>query len=329
MTKSRRIVFLAYDGFELLDLSGPSAVFSTANILSRSPLYETLVASPRGGRVASSCGVCVDTRPCAGLRFRAGDTVLAMGAYAGPLGEAMASRTLLSALKRASKAADRYGSVCAGTFLLGEAGLLSGRRAVTHWRGCAILAERYPDATVEADALYVVDDRLWTSAGVATAIDMALCMLERDHGARLMGMVARQLVVYAHRPGNQSQFSALLEAQSAADSVFSDVVAWLARNPDKPLRVADMAAKARMSERTFHRRFTEATGLGPAKYFERMRLETAKRYLEAGQPAKTVAARVGYASESAFRSAFAARFGVTPAHHQRMQRGRAPDAPTR
>lgn len=321
MTKSRRIVFLAYDGFELLDLSGPSAVFSTANILSRKQLYDTSVASPHGGRVAASCGVGVDTVPCAGLRFRAGDTVLAMGAYAGPLGEAMASRTLLSALKRAAKSSERYGSVCAGTFLLGEAGLLSGRRAVTHWRGCAILAQRHPDAVVDADALYVVDGRLWTSAGVATAIDMALCMLERDHGARLMGMVARQLVVYAHRPGHQSQFSALLEAQSAADGVFSETIAWLERNAEKPLKVADMAAKARMSERTFHRRFVEATGVGPAKYFERLRLETAKRYLEAGQPPKAVAARVGYASESAFRTAFSTCFGVTPAHHRRMQRG--------
>ncbi len=325
MTKKRRIVFLAYDGFELLDLSGPSAVFSTANVLSRASLYDTVVASPRGGRVVASCGLGIDSLPCARLRFRGSDTVLAMGAYAGLLAAALSSRTMIATLRRAAASAERYGSVCTGAFLLGEAGLLAGRRAATHWRGCALLAERHPEAIVEPDALYVAEDRLWTSAGVATAIDMALSMLERDHGARLMGMVARQLVVYAHRPGNQSQFSDLIEAQTAADGVFSDVIAWLERNPEKPLKVADMATRARMSERTFYRRFVEATGMGPARYFEQLRLENAKRYLEAGQAVKTVAARVGYASESSFRAAFAARFGVPPAHHRRMHRGgRAP-----
>lgn len=320
----RRIVFLAYEGFELLDLSGPSAVFSTANRLSRSALYEQIVVAPEGGGVVSSGGLPIAARPCAAQKFRATDTVLVMGAYREALVEAMRSAPLAAVLRRAAARAERYGSICAGTFLLASAGLLRGRRVATHWRGCAPLAAGYPETIVEADALYVVDDRLWTSAGATTGIDMALAMLERDHGSRLMAAVARYLVVYVHRPGHQSQFSSLLEAQTAADGAFAETIAWLERNLHAPLKVADMAARAGMSERSFQRKFVEATGVGPAKYLERLRLDQAKRYLEAGRPAKAVAGRVGYASESAFRNAFAARFGISPAHHQRMQRDGRP-----
>lgn len=321
MPKRRRIVLLTYDGFELLDLSGPSAVFSSANVIADAVRYEIVVAAPGGGDIRASCGVALRAAACESLRFGAADTVLAMGAYEAPLRAAVADPRLTGALRRAAIRAERYGSVCTGAFLLAAAGLLDDRRVATHWRGSAALADFASSATVEADALYVRDGRLWTSAGVSTGIDMALAMVERDHGARAMGEVAKELVLYAHRPGHQSQFSRLVDAQSAADGAFADVVAWMARQVDRPLRVADMAARAGMSERTFQRRFAEAAGMAPAKYFERLRLDAAKRHLEAGQPSKVVAARVGFRSESAFRGAFAAAFGVTPAHHRRMHRG--------
>jgi transcriptional regulator GlxA family with amidase domain len=320
MAAARRIVFVAYPGFELIDLSGPSSVFSTANRLARAGLYEIVVVSPTGGAIVTSCGPEIVTTACAKLRVSKADTVLAMGAYAKPLIEAMASPAIASILRRASSRAERYGSVCAGTFLLAAAGLLPGRRVATHWRGCTPLRDQCPDAVVEAEALYVADERLWTSAGGTAGIDMALAMLERDHGKTLMGAVARQLVVYAHRPGHQSQFSSVLEAQVAADGAFADVFAWLQRNLGESVKVAEMAAKAGMSERNFYRKFTAAIGVGPSKYLERMRLDAAKQKLESGDAVKAVAVRVGFKSESAFRSAFAARFGVTPAHHQRMQR---------
>jgi transcriptional regulator GlxA family with amidase domain len=316
----RRIVFVAYPGFELIDLSGPSSVFSTANRLARTDLYRIVVASPHGGAIATSCGPDIATTACKKLRISKADTVLAMGAYAKPLIEAMASPAIASVLRRASSRAERYGSVCAGTFLLAAAGLLPGRRVATHWRGCEPLRQQCPDAVVEAEALYIADERLWTSAGGTTGIDMALAMLERDHGKALMGAVARQLVVYAHRPGHQSQFSSVLEAQVAADGAFADLIAWLQSNLDASVKVAQMAARAGMSERNFYRRFTAVIGIGPSKYLERMRLDAAKQRLESGEAVKTVAARIGFKSESAFRSAFAERFGVTPAHHQRMQR---------
>jgi transcriptional regulator GlxA family with amidase domain len=316
----RRCVLIVYDGFELIDLSGPAAVFSAANALSKARLYDIVIVSPQGGSITSSCGIAVDSIGSDRLRLRSGDTVLVMGAESMPLRAAMAEPAIIRVLRAASKKSERYGSVCGGTFLLGACGLLGGKRVATHWRGCERLAAFVVDAHVEPDALYAVDGRLWTSAGATTGIDMALAMVEHDHSAALMGAVAKQLVVYAHRPGHQSQFSSLLDAQTAADGAFSKLIAWMARNVDRPIKVADMASRARMSERSFHRKFVEATGLGPAKYLEGLRLDGAKRYLEAGEPAKAVAQRAGFRSESAFRAAFAARFGITPAHHRRMHR---------
>jgi transcriptional regulator GlxA family with amidase domain len=321
MPSARRTVFLAYDGFELLDLSGPAAVFSTANILARKPLYEVVVASPSGGNVASGCGLEVVTSSCAKLAIGRRDTVLVMGAYERNLVAATENVVLTKVARHASKHAERFGSVCSGTFVLAAAGLLAGKRVATHWAACSRLSAAFKEATVEADALYVVDGRLWTSAGVTTGIDMALAMLERDHGSRLMGLVAKQLVVYSHRPGHQSQFSAVLDAQSVADGTFSDLVIWIESKVGESIRVSDMARQAGMSERTFHRKFTAMIGVTPFKFLDGLRLERAKRYLETNDPVKAVAARVGFASESAFRSAFRARFGITPAHHARMHSG--------
>jgi transcriptional regulator GlxA family with amidase domain len=316
----RRCLFIVYDGFELIDLSGPVAVFSAANTLSQKPLYAIACASPKGGRVVSGCGIAIESVSCASVRLGPRDTVLAMGADRAPLMAAMHESAIARVLRAAAKRAERYGSVCAGTFLLGACGLLDGKRVTTHWSARERLAAYAPDAHVETDALYIANGPLWTSAGATTGVDMALAMVGRDHGAALMGAVARHLVVYAHRPGHQSQFSSLLDAQTAAEGVFAEVIAWMARNAERPIKVADMAARAKMSERSFYRKFVEATGIGPAKYLEGLRLEGAKRFLEAGEPAKTVAQRAGFRSESAFRAAFAARFGITPAHHRRMHR---------
>jgi transcriptional regulator GlxA family with amidase domain len=318
MASSRRIVFLVYPGFELLDLSGPAAVFSTFNALRSTAFYELVVASPRGGSVASNFGMAVSSVNCRRIAFGPADTVLAMGAYGRRLVAAMRSTVIARTLGAAALHAERIGSVCTGAFVLGAAGLLVGKRVATHWAGAARLAAAYAHARVAAEALFVVDGRLWTSAGISTGIDMALAMLERDHGTRLMGRVARQLVVYACRPGHQSQFSAAPEARVAADRTFARLADWLEARLGDPITVGDMAARAGMSERTFHRRFSAATGVTPSKFLDGLRLERAKRLLETRQPVKAVAPQVGFQSESAFRSAFAARFGITPTHHARM-----------
>jgi transcriptional regulator GlxA family with amidase domain len=214
--------------------------------------------------------------------------------------------------------------VCTGTFLLAAAGLLSGRRAATHWAGAAHLGANFKETIVDSNTIYVVDGRLWTSAGGTTGIDMALAMLELDHGTRLMGRVAKQLVVYAHRPGHQSQFSSILDAQSVANGSFADLVIWLKNKIGESIKVSDMAKHVGMSERTFHRKFTSTIGVTPYKFLERMCLDRAKHYLEANISVKSVAVRVGFKSESAFRNAFRAHFGITPTHHARMHASAKP-----
>lgn len=318
MRRTRRIIFLVYDGFELLDLSGPAAVFSTAAELAGEDLYRVVVAGLRAGSAASGCGVAIATQAMGCLAVGRGDTVLVVGAYEAKLRAALRNPVLLSAIAAACAPAERFGSVCSGTFLLGAAGLLDRKRVATHWSACRRLAAVHARTAVEADALYVNDGRLWTSAGVTTGIDMALAMLERDHGHELTASVARQLVVYAHRPGHQSQFSAVLDAQGAAAGSFSSLIAWLERHIGDAVGVPDMAREAGMSERTFHRKFTQALGITPSRFLDGLRLGHARAHLESGLPVKAAAARVGFASESAFRSAFRAQFGVTPGHHARM-----------
>jgi len=318
---TRRIVFLVYPGFELLDMAGPMAVFTTANQLTSAPLYRVVVASARGGVLKCSAGLPLETAPCRGLDFRTGDTVLVMGAYAQSLRDGMRQSAIVNALRQAAPHVDRYGSVCSGTFLLGAAGLIGGRRVTTHWAAKGRLEDAFPDADVSSDALYEIDGRLWTSAGVSTGIDMALGMLAADQGGPIAARVARQLVLYSRRPGHQSQFSTVLEAQNADGGVFASLIDWIESNLGERICVEDMAAYVGMSSRTFYRKFTEAMRNTPARYLEARRLEWAKRFLEGGQPVKSVARKTGFASDSAFRTAFTASFGITPSHHARMHKG--------
>lgn len=319
MRNERRVVFLTYAGASLLDYAGPAAVFSTASRSSPTANYELIIASPGGWPVVHGCGTPVGTTDLNALRFGPDDTVIVIGAYEKALAAAMRDGDLKAALLAASTRAERYGSVCSGAFVLAAAGLLDGRRAATHWAGQKRLASDYPKVQVDADALYVVDQQLWTSAGVTTGIDMALAMVELDYGRELKSMVAKQLVVYAHRPGHQSQFSDLLLAQVQADERFRPLIQWLMNRLDGAVKVAEMADFMAMSERSFFRQFVAAFGETPAKLHERLRLNAAKQLLEAGAAIKRVVGQVGFRSEAAFRSAFKARFGVTPGLHQRMQ----------
>ena len=316
--RPRRIVFLVYDEFELLDLSGPSSAFSTANQLCDEPEYEMVVVSPDGGEVTSGAGLSIVTEPHHALRPTKRDTLLAVGGGRQAIERVLADADTMDWLRRCARRVGRYGSVCTGTFLLASAGLLDGRRAATHWVACRPLEKRFPRVSVEQDSLYVIDGPSWTSAGVTTGIDMALAMVQADLGASIMQEAAKLLVVYAHRPGNQSQFSALLDAQSTGGDAFSDVLAWVDARLDQPIRVQDMARQAAMSERTFYRRFTAAMGVSPSKYLERLRLDRARQLLESGVPIKSVVGAVGYGSEQGFRTAFVSRFEVSPSMHRRL-----------
>ncbi|MCU7917877.1 MAG: helix-turn-helix domain-containing protein [Candidatus Thiodiazotropha sp. (ex Epidulcina cf. delphinae)] len=312
MTKCRRMIFIAYKGVELLDVAGPAAVFSAANAISGKTLYNTKIATPCGDGALTSSGLLLASENLETIKFTALDTVLVVGAYKQQLVEAMKNKVIPQALQAASKKVERYGSVCTGAFVLGVAGLLEGKHATTHWAGREQLAAIYKGTVVDTNALYVRDGKLWTSAGVAAGIDMALAIVETDHGTRLKSSIAKQLVVYSHRPGYQSQFSELLVAQIKADERYSALIDWLSTRLDKPTKVSEMANFLGMSERSFYRHFTETFNQTPSKFVERLKLDTSRNLIEAGQPINSVASSVGFRSESAFRSAFKAQFGITP-----------------
>jgi transcriptional regulator GlxA family with amidase domain len=319
-----RVVFIVYPGFELLDTSGPAAVFNSANrALEQSgkpQFYAVDLVSASGGPVTSSSGIAVHTRDFNAFS-RPADTLLIAGAEREHLMPALADPVLRERLPRLTDKAQRYGSVCSGVFLLANLGLLDGRRVATHWDACAPLADAFPLVTVDPEALYVVDGRLWTSAGVTTGIDMALAMVARDLDAAIAGEVAKRLVLYARRPGYQSQFSPLLQAQVKADSPFADLIGWIHANLDSPLEVPALAARAGLTERTFHRRFVAATGQTPARFVEKARLDAARMLLSRGLSLKSVAAQVGLFPATRFAEAFERRFGVAPRLFREMHAG--------
>jgi transcriptional regulator GlxA family with amidase domain len=210
-----KVALLVYPGFELLDASGPASVFAQANRVlgegGKRPFYAVEMMSPGGGLVISSSGVSLQTRALARMP----------PAKVG-LRRVIAELAVRRWVPRCARTAARFGSVCAGTFVLAALGLLDGKRVATHWDACSKLAEMYPSVIVDPDTLYVVDGNVWTSAGVATSIDMALAMVSRDVDATIASHVAKRLVLYARRPGYQSQFSPLLRAQVRADSPFAE-----------------------------------------------------------------------------------------------------------
>ncbi|MEM6311910.1 MAG: GlxA family transcriptional regulator [Pseudomonadota bacterium] len=315
MSAPHTIIMVVYDGFELLDLAGPNSVFFAANSLTGESHYRASVHSIDGGPVTASCGVVVATEKLPASRVLGRDTtVLVVGSEGDVLLRAMKCQPLLDFLRCAAEQSQRCGSVCSGAFILAAAGVLDGRRAATHWAGRQAFNAWFKKVTLDHDALYVVDGSIWTSAGVTTGIDMSLAIVEADFGAILKGRIARHLVVYAHRPGNQTQFSCVLAAQINSENRFGPLVNWIQDNLADGLTVADMARQANMSERNFHRKFKDATGEAPGRFLLSLQMEQARHLLANNAPVKTVAPQVGFASETAFRTAFKKYFGVVPSH---------------
>ncbi len=313
MTRPHRIVLLAYEGCQLLDVTGPAAVFGAANEGRARPAYEVRIVSPDGGAVASNCGVALMSQPIGGRC----DTLLVAGGSRG-LKAVMAREDVRRWLRKVAPQARRFGSVCTGAFVLAAAGLLDGKRVATHWASCQRLADRYPALTVDADALYVVDGQVWTSAGVTTGIDMALALVEADLGAATANLIARHFVLYARRPGYQSQFSPLLQAQTEVDAPFAWLIEWMQAHLDESLDVPALAARAGLSERSFYRKFVEATGKTPAHFVEGLRLDAARTLLAKGLSLKSIAGRVGLRSSARLGQAFERRFGMAPSLFREM-----------
>jgi len=311
---ARRVTVVAFPDVEVLDVAGPLEVFAQAAHFRRAA-YATEILTSGASPIACSSGVkLVPDGTIGDVRGRI-DTLVVAGGRG--VAEAMRDRRLLRWLARMAPRVRRLASVCSGTFLLAEAGLLDGRRVTTHWRGCDELARRYPALTVERDPIFVRDGTVYTSAGVTAGMDLALALVEEDHGRQLALRVARQLVMFLKRPGGQSQFSAQLAVQAADREPLRELQAWIADHLDGDLSVPVLAAEVAMSERNFARVFTRDVGVTPARFVERARVEGARRRLEESTDGvEMVAARCGFGSAEVMRRAFLRLLGVPPSAYR-------------
>ncbi|MEO6115338.1 MAG: AraC family transcriptional regulator, partial [Pseudolysinimonas sp.] len=267
-------MIVAFPNGQILDVSGPSEVFSTASRFLSIPPYRTQVVSATGGAMLSTSGMEFLTTAIADVEGPI-DTLMIAGGR--DIHEASEDEYLVHQIRRLAATARRVTSVCSGAFLLAAAGLLDGRRATTHWADCELLASDFPLVAVEPDAIYVQDDHVWTSAGVTAGIDLALALVADDHGRRAAVEVARQLVVYLRRSGGQAQFSAVLAAQSGDHEPVRDVLTWLADHLTDDLSIPALAVRANLSDRQFSRVFKAEVGITPAEHVEAVRMEAACR----------------------------------------------------
>ena len=310
---TRAIEVLTFPAVQLLDVTGPVQVFASANELVVNaggvPPYRLKLVTQGDQGVVSSAGVKLAASPLT-QRSEALDTLLVAGGQG--VEAAAANPALVDWLRQRATQARRVASVCTGAFLLAASGLLDGRRAVTHWKDCARLAQRFPSVRVEPDPIFVRDGPVWTSAGVTAGIDLALALMEEDLGRSVALAVARHLVVFLKRPGGQAQFSAALALQ-AADDKFGALHDWINGHLGDDLSLSVLADQAGMSERSFSRHYAEATGQTPARAIERLRVEAARRLLsESRTPVKRIAQRCGFGSEETMRRSFLRLLAVTP-----------------
>jgi transcriptional regulator GlxA family with amidase domain len=316
----RKVLIVLFDGAQSLDVTGPLEVFAHANSCrarhGEGPWYDIATASLHGQPVRTSSGLRLV--PDADLLDTAAPDVLLVP---GGEGARQGEPELVSWLRTHGRRAEQLVSVCTGAFLLAEAGLLGGRRVTTHWAYCGRLAARFPDVSVDPAPIFVRDGHVITSAGVTAGIDLALALVEDDLGRETALDIARYLVVFLRRPGNQAQFSTQLSAQLANRMPLRDVQQWIADHPAADLSVETLARQASLSPRQFARAFAAEVGMPPGRYVDRIRLETARRQLEDTADSVEQTARFcGYGTPEAMRRAFIRALGVSPGEYRRRFR---------
>ncbi|MEU4190525.1 helix-turn-helix domain-containing protein [Kribbella sp. NPDC026611] len=300
-----RVAFVVYDGVTLLDVSGPLEVLHQAG------RYETVLVSPAGGEVTTASGLVL-----AGTVKRTGrvDTVVVAGAD--HLVDGVPTE-VLAVTEGLAKTAVRVASVCSGAFVLAALGLLDGRQATTHWRHAAALQRQYPKVDVVPDALHVADGRYLTSAGISAGIDLALALVEADHGADLARAVARELVVFMQRPGGQSQFSTAMATPPPRTDLLRTVTEAVVADPAADHSLPRMASYAAVSARHLTRLFQTEFQTTPGRWVERVRLDRAQQLLLDGHSITSAASLSGLGSDETLRRAFAKHLGTTPTDYRR------------
>lgn len=315
--KTRNVVFLVYPGVKLLDLAGPLQVFNDAQQGVGNCAYRTSIVSVQEEDVRTDTPVKLQPKTATGWKEPI-HTLVVVGGQ----GAQAASRdtNVIDTLKVMAGKSSRIASICTGAFLLGATGLLNGRKAVTHWQYCNDLARDYPAARVDPDSIFTRDGHIWTSAGVTAGIDLALALVREDLGREASMRLARELVVFAVRPGGQNQFSETLHSQVLDQSNrFDELHSWLQDNLKKDLRVEVLSDRVGMSPRNFARQYLVSTGCTPAKTVEAMRVEAARRYLEeTNVNVARVAELCGFRSDERMRKSFIRKLGVSP-HDYRIR----------
>ena len=304
------VSMVGFPGVLLLDVAGPLQVFAMANRFAPAPRYRTRLLSLDGGPVETDTGVVLHSDAALAEAPAGGDLVVP----GGPGVDAqLENPAFIDALRRAALGRRRLVSVCSGSLLLAEAGLLDGREATGHWGRAAQMTESYPQVRWTPDAIYIRDGHIFSSAGVTAGLDLALALVEADLGSALALRVAQELVVHLRRSGGQSQYSRPLEAQHSVAPAIRRVYEAIVSAPEKDWRVADLADLAGTTERTLHRRFVKAFGQGPARFVESVRLEAARSALEqSGRSPAEIARLCGFRDAQTLRRAFRKHLGVSP-----------------
>jgi transcriptional regulator GlxA family with amidase domain len=321
---NRRVLIVAVPPAQELNVIGPLSVFLTANqhlslMAPDAPRYAVeLVSADASLKVNGGTGFALlAAQAYADVRGPI-DTLLVAGGEGSRKGT---SPEFLAWLKRRAKSVRRFGSLCSGAFVLADAGLLDGKRATLHWKYRAEFAKMYPGVEVEADRIWVYDKSVYTSAGVTSGVDLALAMVEEDHGSEIALEIARYLVMFLRRPSGQAQLSVSLAAQAADRLEFRDMAVWIAHHLHDDLRIEALAERVGMSDRNFTRMFTREVGMSPGLFVERTRLERARRELETSSAGiDEIADRCGYGGREALRRAFTRHAGVSPSEYRTRSR---------
>ncbi len=314
---------LTYERCQVLDVTGPLEALEKANTLLGKVHYAVQIVAPMAGTVHTSGVVQIaEAKVLADIdedELHQLHTLMIAGGV-GVL-EAMHDQVVLEVVRRAAKSARRVVSICSGSFLLAETGLLTDRRATTHWDSIDEMATRYPRIEVDEDAIYVRDGKYWTSAGVTAGIDLTLALIEDDLGSKTALQVARKLVVYMMRPGGQAQFSAQLKFQRARDRQIRVLTEWIDSHPGENLSIVELASRCSMSERNFSRRFTSELGISPARFVEQSRLQNARRQLEETDfSLQKIADICGFKSVEVMRRLFNRKLNVSPGDYRKRFR---------
>lgn len=313
--KRQKIYALAYPHCLMLDIAGPLQVFSSTNQILGEQAYDILIASENANPIETDAGVKL-VSDCAFGEIEKGSTIILPG---GPgVDRVLNDPDFLTSLQNITKDQDRLISVCSGSLLFAASGLLDGKQATSHWSRKEQVEQLFPNVKWSLDQIFTKQGNVYTSAGVSTGIDLCLSILEEDQGRKITLEVARELVIFMQRTGNQSQFSHPLMIQSQSSPKVQELCNLILDDPSKPWRVRDMSAMVGMTERTLHRHFKTSLGQSPSQYVERIRLDHARQLFDAGEKSvKRIAKFSGFANEQSLRRAFISVFKITPVEYKK------------